>query len=100
MSEQDIQRYRAAAHAMQTGVAVKMEHDPSGETTAKHLRVGVNSAMVDTAALAELLVEKGIFTEDEYHAALARAMERERDLYQQWVNDHFDGPNGPQVTLA
>ena len=39
------QRYLDAAHAMQTGVAFTM-HQDSSQTDPKHLRVGINSAMV------------------------------------------------------
>ena len=53
MSDQD--RYVKAAHAMQSGVAVCMERG-TAETTPKHLRVGVNSAMVNDAAIARLLI--------------------------------------------
>lgn len=91
-------RYAAAAHAMQTGVSFKMQHDP-GETTPKHLRVGVNSAMVDTSAMARLLIDKGLITELEYFKSLCEAMERERDLYQKWVNDRV-GADGLKITLG
>ena len=42
------------------------EAEPEG----KVLRVGVNSAMVDHAALVRLLIAKGIFTLEEYEEAL------------------------------
>lgn len=96
--EEDHQRYLAAAHAMQSGVAHKMHVDPS-ETSPKHLRVGVNSAMVDAAAVARLLIAKGVFTEDEYYAAIADQMEREKALYEQFLKDHY-GPDGPTITLV
>lgn len=83
----DIQRYTAAAHAMQSGVAFKMGHDPH-ETSPKHLRVGVNSAMSDSSALAMLLMAKGLITEEEYVQAQADAMEREAELYRRWLSDH------------
>lgn len=88
----DEERYLAAAHGMQTGVAYVMEKDPS-ETTPKHLRVGINCAMSDQGGLAALLIEKGIITLEEYKKAIADSMERERDNYQQLVNNHygFDG---------
>jgi hypothetical protein len=93
--EQARQRYHAAAHGMQSGVAAKMNVDPA-ETTPKHLRVGVNSAMVDTSAMATLLIAKGVITEQEYVAAVADAMEREKALYEQWAREHFGNPG---VTL-
>lgn len=82
--EDDRQRYLDAAHGMQSGVAMKMNYDQD-ETTPKHLRVGVNSAMVEHSALAQLLVAKGVITWEEYYAALADGMEAERDLYQAWL---------------
>lgn len=89
--EEDHKRYAKAAHAMQTGVAYVMDKEPA-ETTPKHLRVGVNSAMVDASAVAKLLISKGIFTEEEYVKAIADAMEAERDLYQDRVNRLFGTP--------
>jgi hypothetical protein len=91
----DRQRYLDAAHAMQSGVAAKMPIDPS-ETQPKHLRVGVNSAMVDTAALAGLLIAKGLITQDEYVTAVADGMEREKALYETWLTDRM---GGPKITL-
>ena len=88
----------AAAHAMQSGVAMKMNYEPA-ETTPKHLRVGVNSAMVEHSALAALLMRKGVITEDEYLAALADGMEHEAELYRQWLQRRI-GPDGPRVNLA
>jgi hypothetical protein len=69
-----------AAHAMQTGVKWEMETG-SLDTTPKHLRTGVNSALVDCTAIARLLISKGIFTEDEYYTAVADEMEREVQRY-------------------
>jgi hypothetical protein len=60
---------------MQT--AVKLQQGRQGEDTPSGLRVGVNSAMVNDVALATLLIEKGIITEDEYEGAIADAMETE-----------------------
>ena len=79
MNDQD--RYVKAAHAMQSGVAVCMERG-TAETTPKHLRVGVNSAMVNDAAIARLLIGKGIITLAEYEGAVADEMEREVKRYE------------------
>lgn len=87
----DHQRYLDAAHAMQTGVAMTMEYEPK-ETQPKHLRVGVNAAMVEHSALAGLLIAKGLITEEEYLAALAKGMEDEADKYQTRVRKYL-GPN-------
>lgn len=74
-------RYCRAAHAMQSGVKFSAELGISIDMTPKHLRTGVNSALVSNDALVTLLVEKGIITREEYSVALADAMEREVDRY-------------------
>lgn len=79
--EEDKRRYSAAAHAMQSGVAYRMNNDP-GETQPKHLRVGVNSAMVDTATIVKLLIAKGVITQEEFYKMLADTMEEEVARYQ------------------
>lgn len=82
MSQQDIDRYAAAAHAMQSGVLAEQTLG-SQDGSPKHLRVGINSAMVNNAAVAHLLIERGIFTLDEYEAAIADHMEAEQRRYEQ-----------------
>jgi hypothetical protein len=92
VTEQDRARYLAAMHGVQSGVALKMNHDggpAAGETSPKHLRTGVNAAMVEHSALVKLLVDKGVIPVDEYEAALADAAERERVLYEQWADAHY-----------
>lgn len=96
-------RYLAAAHAMQSGVAMAMNYDDT-QTDPKHLKVGVNSSLVTTSALVYLLISKGVITEVEYFSALADAMETERDDYATEVQDHLakfrpPGSDGPEVKL-
>jgi len=93
--ESSIQRYHDALHAMQSGVTAKMELD-GAETSPKHLRVGVNSAMVDHSALVAVLMARGIITQEEYFEALAESMERERDMYQEELSSHY----GANITLG
>jgi hypothetical protein len=90
-------RYRAAAHAMQTGVAMGMELAPGASATSpKHLRVGINSAMVTDLALAKLLIAKGVITEAEYRLAIAEAMEVEKARYEAALSALL----GKKVTLG
>lgn len=93
--EEDRARYLAAAHGMQTGVAYELEKDPSSGSP-KHLRVGVNSAMVEFGAMFKLLIDKGIISEAEFYKELADAMERERDAYAERLSRQY----GVEVTLA
>lgn len=92
MTENDRNRYDAALHAMQSGVAAEM----GKPCEPKHLRVGVNSALVGNAAIARLLIEKGVITLDEYVAAEADEMERERDRYAERLSTQ----TGTNVTLS
>ncbi len=70
-----------ALHAMQSGVATMMGLDPS-EANPKHLRVGINVALRDHASLFELLIKKGIITEEEYRKAITAGMNKEVEDYE------------------
>jgi hypothetical protein len=88
-------RYERAGHAMQSGVAMEMNHR-SEPTEPKHLRVGINSAMADHGGLVTLLIEKGIFTKEEYLTAIADSMEAEKRRYE----EHISQLVGAKVTLG
>ncbi|MHC5779709.1 hypothetical protein [Nostoc sp.] len=77
---------------MQSGVAMKMNYDAS-DTSPKHLRVGVNSTMVETGALAKLLMQKGVFTEEEYYQTLVQSMQNEVNLYKEWLRERLGNAN-------
>ena len=91
----DRERYLAAMHAMQTGVAIEMQQG-SGDTEPKHLRVGINGAMCDHAALVRLLIAKGLFTEEEYVKEVADEAEREVARYEERLN----AQGGPHIRLG
>lgn len=86
-------RYVALCHAMQTGVGFKMTVEPD-DTSSKHLRVGVNIAMREHQALATLLMNKGVFTEDEYWDALIEQMQAEVDMYEATLAELYDTEGG------
>ncbi len=79
------QRYLDACHAMQTGVQLAMTRGVTNETEPKHLRVGVNAAMVEHGALLQLLIDKGVVTEDEFAEMLADKMEAEVHSYKRML---------------
>lgn len=81
----DFERYLAAAHAMQTAVALDQTRG-SDDGSPKHLRVGVNTALVDAGGLVKLLVDKGVITIEEYQKAIADAMEQEVKNYRKRLN--------------
>ena len=87
-----MKEYRALVHAMQSGVAMKMNRDggpESGETSPKSLRVGVNSSMCDHTALVRLLIKKGLFTEAEYFDEILAEMEREVQRYEKELSEKY-----------
>jgi precorrin isomerase len=75
--DEDRQRYLDAAHAVQTGIAY-LQHTSPALFDSKHVRVGIDTAKVEHAGLATLLIRKGLFTEAEYFEAMADAMEEEQ----------------------
>lgn len=84
----DRERWMAAAHAVQTGVAAELAKDPASGSP-KHLRTGVNLVMADHGSLARLLIEKGLITEAEYLKAIADGAERERDDVQRRLTEMY-----------
>ena len=87
-----MKEYKSLVHAMQSGVAMKMNKDggpESGETSPKHLRVGVNSAMCDHTALVRLLIKKGLFTEAEYFDEIKDEMKREVERYEKTLSEQY-----------
>ena len=76
--------YLDAMHGMQSGVAHEMNVSArAGATDPKHLRVGVNATMCDHAALARLLIAKGLIAEAEYLEAIRVQMNEELAQYQE-----------------
>lgn len=63
------------------------------ETSPKHLRVGVNSALCDASAIGALLIKKGIITELEYYTAITEEMEREKARYENRIREWFGHSN-------
>lgn len=86
--------YAAASHAMQSGVTQEMVDRP-GPTTPKHLRVGINVALCDHAALVGLLVANGVITDDEYLDAITGEMNREVERYEAALGELL----GVKITL-
>ncbi|MGO8689739.1 MAG: hypothetical protein ACLQLG_08895 [Thermoguttaceae bacterium] len=91
MSQNDLDRYHAALHAMQTGVAFEMNHDPT-PTNPKHLRTEVNAAMCDHAGLVKLLISLGVMTMDQYEAAMADEMQAEVKRYEARIAKRIGRP--------
>ncbi len=85
--------YLEAAHGIQTAVKFTVAKDPhlrseGASHSPGHLRAGVNMAMVEHSALAGLLLDKGMITEDEYAEALRLSANEEVAKYE------ADAPRG------
>ena len=90
-------RYLRAMHAMQSGVAAELANgEAQAGATPKHLRVGINSAMINDCAIAKLLIAKGIFSKVEYHEAIANAAEKEQARYEAILSERL----GKDVKLS
>lgn len=86
------EKYESLMHALQSGVAMMQNIDPT-ETSPKHLRVGVNSALLDSGALATLLIRKGIITEEEYIDVLLEMTAKEVENYEKMIQERTGGPS-------
>lgn len=87
-------RYRRAAHSVQTGVAMEMQFNDKF-TNPKHLRTGLNLSKSDQCGLVRLLIAKGIFSEEEYLEAITVAAEDEKTAAELRLSDLL----GKKVTL-
>lgn len=74
---------------MQTGIEYGVDEtlpknvSPDLFRALKHLRVGINSCLINQAALSELLVAKGIITDEEYIDKILEKLEQEVRSYEQ-----------------
>ena len=88
--KQIIEAYTAAAHKVQSAIAILMVHKaPYAPVQPKHLRVGVDMSKADMKGLARLLIEKGVFTEDEYLEAVLKSAEEEAADYERLVREEL-----------
>jgi len=72
------ERYVKAAHVVQAAIGFnpnKTALEP------KHMRTGIDMSKADMEGLVTLLIEKGVFTSEEYVAALEASAEREAERH-------------------
>lgn len=87
--------YLDACMAMQAGVTLDVSLN-APNLQPKHLRVGVNSSLCDSSALAKLLIRKGVISEAEYVDAITREMNDEVERYEKELSARL----GKRVTLS
>lgn len=78
----EFDRYERAFKAMQHGVAWEDANGFKEPTEARHLRAGVNAAMVAQTAMLRALIEKGFIDEARFMAILVCEMEQEVKRYE------------------
>ena len=92
-----IEEYAAAAHTMQTGVGFELAQEyphlsDEALKVIKHLRVGINSAMVEHAALVHVLVSRGVMSLAEYETELVSQMQQEVERYEKRLAEVYNAP--------
>ena len=87
-------RYLRAMHAVQAGIGLELNRNPQ-LAEPKHVRVGINSCHITDAAIARLLIAKGVFTMAEYEEALALEAEAEVKRYEEAAS--ASSPHGTDI---
>lgn len=90
------EQYYAEGHGVQTGIATRLELDPTFATM-KDIRVGLDTSKADMGGLVDLLISKGVFTSLEYMEAIVKSMREERE---RWEKDISKRLGGKKVTLG
>jgi hypothetical protein len=101
------ERYTLLLHKMQAGVRFDQETDPERAVNLrndgihltpelsrhlKHERTGINAGRVDIGALTKLLIERGVFTEEEWWKAACEMMQAEVERYEQLLSARLGRP--------
>jgi hypothetical protein len=76
-------------HAVQTGIEHSMSIPGDKQCEPKNLRLGVNSALIDSEALAIILIAKGIITERAMREAKLLLWQAEVKAYERHLSDHL-----------
>jgi hypothetical protein len=86
--------YYLLLHAVQSGVKTLIEHEGLGDTSfagPKHLRVGIDSSIIQTSALATLMMRKGLITEEEYWETQVEFFRNEVTSYEERLSQLMGG---------
>lgn len=82
------QEYSRLAHAVQSGVAVELNNG-SRIATPKYLRTGLNLVMRDLSSLCDLLIQKGLLTQEELEEAILKGVKEEIKLHEQLIEQRL-----------
>lgn len=91
-------RYEEAVHGVQSAIKFELgqKHPAMADEVIdilKHLRVGIDVTKAEQAALAYLLIDKGLFTFDEYAEAMRRGVNEELARYTQHCIETYGLPS-------
>lgn len=82
------EEYFALLHAVQTGVAFWMQAGFTDETNPKQLRVGVNSSLITSSALAKTLIEAGVIDYKKFRDNEILMLQEEVKSYERKLQKH------------
>lgn len=93
-TEEQEQKLQLLMHRVQSAIAFfegrqEVFGERNAETEHKHLRVGVNSALIETSSLARLMFRKKLITSEEYYDTLIEGWEQEVDSYRARIKQRF-----------
>lgn len=93
--EELIQEINQKLHGIQTGIRYKYEtseKDESLDRRLKHIRVGVDNALIQTDTLMQLLVKKGVFTDIEWLEEYLQAVNFKLNQYKKELSEALGVP--------
>ena len=86
------EEYHSLMHQMQSAIAMCIGLGIDIGASPKHLRVGVNSALIDSGALADLLLKKGLITKEEFGAMVVEKVRADVEDYKERLRQHLGRP--------
>lgn len=101
-------KHRQLLHALQTGIMYMLEkqvpnYAPIADfkrddllVALKHMRVGIDSAKCEHGVMAQILIDKGIITAEEYRERMMAGYEKEVKMYERTLSELL----GKNITLA
>ena len=91
-----VQKYQAAMLRVQSAISYDLSQsairDAATRDRLKHHRVGIDGQKSDLAAVVHLLVDKGVFTKEEYLEGILAGAEREADFQVKLTKEKYGLP--------
>jgi len=82
--------YEQAAHGVQSAIKYEIEMMQRNVSDhIKHLRTGIDCRAANEQGLANLLIKKGVFTQEEYLEYIRTSMNEELARYQDYMREMY-----------